>query len=358
MILPFVPKLSSSEPSLSDSKSLLVIGAKEERGSDLHQIWEISYPGGEARQITNDTNNYDTIALTSDGRFLTTVRNELVAHIWTMPSDDVTRARQLTRGFEKSDGVSGLSWMPDGKIVYGSSLSGNGIISLMEADGSNSKQLIKGSAIPTVSPDGRYLVSQKGTTAASDRGLWRWDLSDGSEKQLTKGTDIWATFSPDSKWIIYTHYGERVGLWKVSVEGGETKQILDGYGYAICPTVSPDGKTVAFVLSRTGQTRQIALLPFDGGEIIKTFDATLQSNPTNDKKNLQWTADGRGIYFIAFTNGVSNIWQQPIDGSAPVQVTNFKEGRIFNFAFSADGSQLALSRGTFNSDVVLIENQK
>jgi hypothetical protein len=39
-----------------------------------------------------------------------------------------------------------------------------------------------------------------------------------------------------------------------------------------------------------------------------------------------------------------------------VQVTDFKDGRIFNFAFSADGSQLALSRGTFNSDVVLIEN--
>ena len=66
--------------------------------------------------------------------------------------------------------------------------------------------------------------------------------------------------------------------------------------------------------------------------------------------------DRRGIYFIALNDGVSNIWQQPIDGSAPVQVTNFKDGRVFNFAFSLEGSQLVLSRGTFNSDVVLIEN--
>ena len=65
---------------------------------------------------------------------------------------------------------------------------------------------------------------------------------------------------------------------------------------------------------------------------------------------------GLGIYFIALNNGASNIWGQPIDGSPPVQVTDFKDGRTFNFAFSPDGKQLALSRGTFNSDVVLIEN--
>lgn len=226
----------------------------------------------------------------------------------------------------------------------------------MEADGSKSKQLVKGSVILMVSPDGRYLVYQKRTSATGDIGLWRTDLSDDSEKQLTKGVDIWATFSPDSRWIVYTHFGERVGLWKVSVEGGEAKQILNEN--AICPTVSPDGKIIAIVLQRMGQPPQIGLTPFDGGEIIKTFDAALLSNPTTDNKNLQWTADGRGIYFVALTNGVSNIWQQPIDGSAPVQVTDFKNGRIFNFAFSADGSQIALSRGTFNSDVVLIENQK
>jgi len=173
---------------------------------------------------------------------------------------------------------------------------------------------------------------------------------------LTKGVDLWATVSPDGKWIVFTRFAERVGLWKVPSAGGEATLILDEK--AICPAVSPDGKIVAFVLRRAGQPHQIALVPFDGGEIIKTFDAALQNNPTSDNKNLQWTPDGRGIYFVAFNNGVSNIWQQLIDGSPPAQVTDFKDGRIYNFAFSPDFSQLALSRGTFNSDVVLIENQK
>jgi len=73
---------------------------------------------------------------------------------------------------------------------------------------------------------------------------------------------------------------------------------------------------------------------------------------------LQWTADGRAINYPVFDNGVSNIWQQPIDGGAPVQVTNFTTDRIFNFAYSPDGSQLTLSRGAINSDVVLIENAR
>jgi len=84
----------------------------------------------------------------------------------------------------------------------------------------------------------------------------------------------------------------------------------------------------------------------------------LEKISLTDNQYLQWTTDGRGIYFIGLDDGVSNIWRQPIDGTAPVQVTNFTTGRIFNFAFSPDGSQLVLSRGTINDDVVLIENAK
>ena len=71
---------------------------------------------------------------------------------------------------------------------------------------------------------------------------------------------------------------------------------------------------------------------------------------------LQWMPDGRAINYIALNNGVSNIWRQPLDGSPPFQITKFDTGRIFNFAYSPDGKQLALSRGSLNSDVVLIKN--
>ena len=81
-----------------------------------------------------------------------------------------------------------------------------------------------------------------------------------------------------------------------------------------------------------------------------------ETNPLSNKQNLQWTRDGRAIYYIALNNGVSNIWRQPVDGSPPGQVTQFTTGRSFNFSYSADGKQLALSRGSLDSDVVLIKD--
>jgi hypothetical protein len=57
------------------------------------------------------------------------------------------------------------------------------------------------------------------------------------------------------------------------------------------------------------------------------------------------------------SNGADNIWSASIDGKPPKQITTFDSGRIF--AFDADpGNRLALSRGSYVSDVVLIRNTK
>jgi Tol biopolymer transport system component/TolB-like protein len=334
---------------MPDSKSLLMIDVSG-------QIYQIFYPGGETRQINIDADQRIGIGLTADARILATVKTEIAAHIWTMPgSGDASRAKQLTAGFEKEDGLYGLSWMPDGRVVYDSYPNDEVSIWAVDASGGNSKQISKGSYNPTVSPDGHFIVYRK-NVADSENSLWQMEVRSGGEKLLTNGVDVWQTFSPDGRWLVFTRFAERVGLWKIPSAGGEPTLILDEN--AICPAVSSDGKTVAFILRRAGEANRIALASFDGGEIIKTFDAKLEKNSLTGKQNLQWTTDGRGVYFVALTDGVSNIWQQPIDGSAPVQITNFTTGRIFNFAFSADGSQLALSHGTLNSDVVLIENQK
>jgi hypothetical protein len=53
---------------------------------------------------------------------------------------------------------------------------------------------------------------------------------------------------------------------------------------------------------------------------------------------------------------VSHIWNQPIDGSSPIQVTNFKADSILNFFWSHDGKQLVISRDVTNTDIVLIKD--
>ena len=55
-------------------------------------------------------------------------------------------------------------------------------------------------------------------------------------------------------------------------------------------------------------------------------------------------------------NGVGNIWAVPLDGKAPRKLTTFDSDGIFAFGVSPD-NRLAISRGYFERDVVLIRNR-
>lgn len=340
-----------------DGDSLFVIATKD-RNSIFQQIWSLSYPGGETQNLTNDLNNYQSVSLTADGRTLVAVRREQVAHIWMISSERDSRARQLTHGIDRYDGIWGLNFLSNGKIVYETAPDGKGEIWAIDADGGNESQIWDDTGSMCASPDGKYLVFQ--SDDGEGTGLFRLDLDNGEKKRLTTGADVWTTFSPDGRWIVFTRWGEQVALWKLSIDGGEAFKLTNISGFALAPAISPDGKFIAFYWQKSDrrQLSEIALLPFDGGEIIKTFSFPVQYLQGSVKNALQWTPDGQAINYAVLRNDVSNIWRQPIDGNSPVQVTNFETGRVFNFSYSPDGKQLTLSRGTFNRDVVLVNNLK
>ena len=73
---------------------------------------------------------------------------------------------------------------------------------------------------------------------------------------------------------------------------------------------------------------------------------------------IRFSRDGKGVVYAVRENGIDNLWQQPLDGSAGKQLTSFKSEHIFDFHWSSDGSKLALVRGHNDSDVVLIRNQR
>ena len=70
---------------------------------------------------------------------------------------------------------------------------------------------------------------------------------------------------------------------------------------------------------------------------------------------LRWSPDGQAIDYADTRQGVSNIWAQPLSDGPPRQITEFRTGYIYNFAWSRSGD-LALALGTATSDAVLIKN--
>ncbi len=337
---------------LRDKSGLLILAADKSSAYHAQQIWHVSYPEGEARRITTDFNNYVGMSLTADSAALATVQSNRISNIWVAPNGDASRAVQIKSGGNNQDGVDGLAWTPDNRVVYYSRASGADDVWIMNADGSNQKQLTVDAGANydlKVTPDGRYIVFT--SERDGQPNLWRMDLDGGNPKQLTNGnSDLATTFSPDSRWVIYS--SDRSGkpaIWKVSIDGGDSVQLTE---YAAeSPEVSPDGKFIACLYREEASSPWLyAIIPYEGGNPIKVFDL-----PGGTDK-FRWSPDGRSLTYDETRGGVTNIWSLPLDGSPPKQLTDFKTDYIYNFKWSADGKQLVLARGTTTSDVVLIRD--
>jgi len=337
---------------LNDGSGLIMTAAER---FDLFQIWHLSYPGGEARRITNDeSKNYRGVSLTTDATLLATTQQDVQSSIWIAPDGDSSRARRITRG--RYEGRYGLAWTPEGRIVYHSVASGNEDIWIMNADGSDQSQLTfnPGTGVDCceVTRDGRYIVFR--SQGGDEFTLWRMDGDGGNAKQLTTAAAA-PTLSPDGRWVIY--HNPDGTLWKISIDGGVAAQLnATPDGRYSTPAISPDGKLIAcYYRDDANVGPDLVIIPSEGGERIKRFDySPVMPRPLR----VQWTPDGRAIAYIKTSGGVSNIWSQPLNGDPPKPLTDFKSDSMFSFGWSRDGKQLVYARGPVTSDVVLIRDTK
>ncbi len=337
----------------SDGAGLVMIAADDV--SRLAQIWQVSYPAGEVRRITNDLNSYSGISLTTDSSTAVTVAGDSLSTIWEVPDGDASRAAQITSGGGEKDGRAGLSWTPDGKIVYTSSASGNQDIWIMDPDGGNKKQLTANSrdnVQPTVSSDGRYVVFV--STRDGRRNIWRMDIDGGNVKQLTKGnSEGQPRCSPNGKSVVYMSDSSGVvTLWKMSIDGTNPLQLTGTL--SIRPVISPDGRLIVYSHwdEKSNPPWRTAIVPIEGGSPkMLTFSIPI-------RQTVQWSSDGNALIYSDTRGGISNLWSQPLAGGPPTPLSGFKSDQIFAFDWSPDGKQLAVARGTVTSDVVLISNFK
>jgi Tol biopolymer transport system component len=339
----------------------LIVAAVPELISTGTQLWYVSYPRGEVRRVTNDLNAYGTssLGLTADSRTLVTVQADKSAQLWVVTSgEEKSRARQITNG--KYDGDS-LTWTADGRILYTAPSGEQSDIWSINADGTANKQLTSDSfteGLGCVSPDGHYAVFS--SNRSGNFNIWRLDLGSSEQKQLTQGSEIDSQpdCTADGQWVMFRSLRQgKSTFWKVPLAGGTPQQLSDKS--STWAAVSPDGRLVALrYFDDQANANKIAVIPFAGGEPIKTLEVSVSFRDVG----LGWSPDSRAVVY-ADARGVGdsnadNIWSFPIDNGPAKQLTNFNSGLIFAFQVSRDGKQIALSRGTQTDDVILLKDSR
>src|SRR5258706_6886851 len=104
--------------------------------------------------------------------------------------------------------------------------------------------------------------------------------------------------SPDGKWVVYTVATPDMeanrnasNIWIVPTAGGAAMQLTQS-GHDSSPVWSPDGKTLAFLSSRAGES-QVYLLSMEGGEAhaltkLSTRPDIVKSSP--DRETIAGTS--------------------------------------------------------------------
>jgi Tol biopolymer transport system component len=202
------------------------------------------------------------------------------------------------------------------------------------------------------SPCGRFVVF---LSSRSGRTLLMRSDSDGANlTTLVDGNPVFPVCSKDGKYLYYVNFDQPQHVWRVSVEGGTPVKVAKTLGDSLIGrlSVSPDGRLLAYPY--TEYTNK----PEPGWHLV-VISATGASSEQIFKvpSNIdgpRWSFDGKSLQYLLTQNGATNIWEQPLTGGQPRQITHFHSGHIFDFSWTIDGRHLLLTRGDISSDVVLL----
>lgn len=332
-----------------DGNGLFLIGS-DPKGWLWGQIFHISLPSGTARRITLDFHSYliSSLSVSHDGSTVLAVQHQQVNGIWIAPADDPGKAKQITEQTPGLfEGLYGLCWTADGRVIFGAYVGDSQTIWSMNADGTDKQQIVSEGFVdssPDASTDGRHLVFHSNRAGTFE--IWRTDLEGNGLRPITTDTQNYQpTISPDGNWIIYRSWKDGLGhLWKSSTDGGDLVRFTEEP--ASWPQYSPDGLRVAYA---TGN-RKIRIADSISGIVLSEIDMPPGSDAWN---GLRWVPNGNAITIRDSRRG---IWRIDLVGDAtPYKIAGLEEEKIYNFAWSLDGNSIAITKGHESDDVVLIK---
>ena len=201
----------------------------------------------------------------------------------------------------------------------------------MNADGSDKRQVTKEDFRllnqPSWSPDGRFIAAKKHFTTERSAGtgeIWLYHVSGGGGVQVVERANERLqkelgepVFAPDGSAIYYTRnttpgnvfeYAQdsNAGIFAIErhdLATGEITTAVSGYGGAVRPAPSPDGKELAFVRRDKDQSQLWVKDLASGRErmIYGKLDLDVQETwaVTGVYPNIDWLPDSGGIVFWA-----------------------------------------------------------
>ena len=145
--------------------------------------------------------------------------------------------------------------------------------------------------------------------------------------------------SPDGGEIAFSSGGD---IWTVPAAGGDARLLVADAADDRRPLFSPDGRSLAFVSTRTGGG-DVYVLSLETGRVRRlTWDDGLEQLDA-------WSRDGAWLYFRSTSRdiaGMNDIYRVPLTGGTAMLVSEDPYVNEFDAAPSPDGRRLAfVARG-------------
>jgi len=320
------------------------------------QIGFVARPSGEFRRITKDTNSYQTLTLSADGKTLATVQQKATQTLYLLPAEGFAGTPPVPAAAQSKDSYF-FNWAGNSDFYF------DGDLRRVSLDGSTrtlltdpDHRIFRAVGCPL----GRYVVFVwQGHPESSSVVLWRIDADGANLTQLTRGVaDVGPYCSTNGRWVYYTDLVSG-RIMRIPVEGGDSEVVKE----AVMPGMllglsgmglSRDGKLLAF-MALQGGARHIKIVLVN--LIAGTDPRTRLLEPDPRIMGLpHFAPDDKSIIYIIQENGAENLWLQPLDGAAGRSLTNFESDKIQNYEFSPDGKALGVLRSHVESDVVLLHD--
>ena len=301
--------------------------------------WNVLAKHGPTRRIAFETKEgtWMNLDLSPDGE---TIVFDLLGDLWTLPV--AGGSARLLRGGPSMDVQPRFS--PDGLwIAFTSDAGGGDNVWVMKKDGTGARQVTKESfrllnnAVWT--PDGKRLVARKHYTSHRSLGageMWMYELSGGEGRALTtKRTEQKDSGEPwvaaDGRHLYWSEDATAGGSFdynkdphgviyvvkRLDLSSGEITDVIAGPGGAVRPTLSHDGKTLAFV-RRNRFKSVLCLFEIATGSIREVYDGLSRDQQETWAifgvyPNFAWTPDDRAI--VLWARG--GLWRiEAADGRA------------------------------------------